>query len=150
VAALNLLSRSDQPVFVAAIVFTRARWERAAMQKPLRFLFVVLCLVAGIEVVAGERTISDSEVKDHVGERVAVKGVVANVFVSEKGTVFINFGKPHPKQTFVGVIFGADAGAFPHAEQWEGRTVIVRGTVKLYGGQPEIIIRTRSQLAPAN
>ena len=119
------------------------------MSRSAKFLLVALCLTAGLEVVADERTISDAEAKHHVGQVVAVRGVVANVFVSAKGNTFLNFGAPYPNQTFSGVIFSENADAFPNPQQWEGRRVLVRGRVKLYKGRPEIIVRTPSQVASA-
>jgi len=94
-------------------------------------------------------TVPDSEAATHVGQTVTVEGLVAAVHVSRSGTVFLNFGRPYPSQTFTAVIFRAAAERFPDPPQWEGRRVRVTGEVRLYHGQPEIVLTAPSQLQPA-
>jgi hypothetical protein len=44
------------------------------------------------------------EAAAHVGEYAAVEGVVAKVFTSNKGDLFLNIGAAYPNQTFTGWI----------------------------------------------
>jgi exonuclease VII large subunit len=111
----------------------------------------LLLIALGISshVAADDRTISDSEAKNHVGQTLGVKGTVANVFVSPKGNVFLNFGASYPAQTFSAVIFSSDAAAFPNPQQWQGQRMIAHGKVTLYKGKPEIILKKALQLSLA-
>jgi DNA/RNA endonuclease YhcR with UshA esterase domain len=44
------------------------------------------------------------------------------------------------------VIFARDAGKFPDAAAWNGKTVDVTGTIQIYQGKPEIIVNSPSQV----
>lgn len=101
------------------------------------------------QAALSENTIKDSGAREHVGEYCAVKGVVADVYTSRKGNTFLNFGKPYPDQIFTAVVFRSDAYRFDNLHQWEGRTLIVRGLIKLYRGKPEIILKDPAQLSAA-
>ena len=103
--------------------------------------------VPATRAVAEEVTINDQDASKHVGEHVGVQGVVADVFISGRGDIFLNFGNRYPQQTFTAVIFRSSAGLFDNPAQWKGREVIVRGTIKLYKGRPEIILKDPSQLS---
>ncbi|HYK82141.1 MAG TPA: hypothetical protein VEU55_03275 [Gemmatimonadales bacterium] len=98
---------------------------------------------------AQERVVSDSQAASAVGETVTVEGTVASVHVSRSGTVFLNFGRPYPEQTFSAVIFRTAAPGFPDPKQWQGRRVRVTGQVRLYRARPEIILTGPNQLTPA-
>jgi DNA/RNA endonuclease YhcR with UshA esterase domain len=91
--------------------------------------------------------ISDAEAAAHVGAQVCVRGQVANVYVSAKGNVFINFGRRYPDQTFTAVVFVGDTRQFPDLTRLTGRKVQVAGVIQLYKGRPEIIARTPDQLS---
>ena len=109
--------------------------------------FMVLCFLLLYPALGlSETVISDSEAGNYIGKSVTVKGTVANVFTSAKGTTFLNFGRPYPNQVFVAVIFSSDSGRFGNLHQWEGKTVAVKGIIKMYKGKPEIILKDPSQL----
>jgi DNA/RNA endonuclease YhcR with UshA esterase domain len=44
------------------------------------------------------------------------------------------------------VIFSDSVSEFPNVEQLAGKTISVSGTVKLYSGRPEIILRSPNQI----
>jgi micrococcal nuclease len=119
------------------------------MRKALIALLVTMAFGSSRLVSAEERTIPDSAARNHVGETVSVKGTVANVYVSSKGNIFLNFGASYPAQIFSAVIFSSEAAAFPNPQQWEGQRLIARGKVTIYKGKPEIIVRKPSQLSLA-
>lgn len=48
---------------------------------------------------------TDREASKHVGETITVRGVVADVFTSDKGNTFLNFGRRYPNHTFTAVVF---------------------------------------------
>ena len=55
-------------------------------------------------------------------------------------------GGRYPDNPFAAVIFPEDAGKFPDVGSLSGRVVEVTGSVRLYKGKPEIILRTADQL----
>jgi len=82
----------------------------------------------------------------HVGETITVEGIVSEVHVSPRAT-FIDLGGRYPNEEFTGVIFSSSVGVFPDVESYEGKTLDITGTVQLYRGRPEIILRSRDQIA---
>lgn len=101
-------------------------------------LFVVTSAIAD--------TISPQEASQHIGEYSTVIGVVRQVSYSRKGTTFINFGSRFPNQVFYAVIFKRNAGRFSNTHTLEGRTVAITGTIDLYKGKPQIILRSGDQI----
>lgn len=81
----------------------------------------------------------------HIGETITVEGFVSEVHISERAT-FIDLGGRYPNEEFTGVIFTDDAGAFSDVSAYEGKTVDITGTVQMYHGRPEIILRSPSQI----
>jgi DNA/RNA endonuclease YhcR with UshA esterase domain len=113
----------------------------------MRYVLVIVFLIsAGLQAFAAEKTIPDNEASKYVGESVAVKGIVANVFQSNKGNIFLNFGKPYPNQTFAAVIFSKDTAKFGNVKAFEGKTVEVSGMVQSYKGHAEIILKNPGQI----
>ena len=90
--------------------------------------------------------ISLYEAKDHVGENVIVQGVVSNVFISEKGNCFLNMGGNYPNQKFTAVIFANFTHLFNDLKLFTGKTIEVKGKIKLYKGKPEIVISSINQI----
>ncbi len=111
-------------------------------------VLLALCLTVG-RAASQVPIVPDSEAAAHVGQPVTVEGLVASVHVSRSGIIFLNFGRPYPSQTFTAVIFRAAAGRFPEPRQWEHRRVRVTGEVRLYHGQPEIVLSAPNQLQAA-
>ena len=70
---------------------------------------------------------------------------MSEVHVSQRAT-FIDLGGRYPNEKFTGVIFTSDAGAFSNVSAYEGRTVDITGTVQLYRGRPEIVLKSPSQI----
>jgi hypothetical protein len=114
--------------------------------RPL-LLFFVFALSAGPLLSADEILIDPSDAARHVGQSVAVSGLVVAVFVSKSGNAFINFGDKYPKQTFTGWIPAGNPLAHdPWIKSLEGKTIKVQGVVELYRGKPEIKIVSRDQI----
>ncbi len=89
-------------------------------------------------------TISSKDAKNFIGETKIVKGPVAGVFVSNKGTVLINFDEDHPNSTFVGVI--KIAASIDYSNIKKGVILTLSGKIEDYKGKPEIIITDQSQI----
>lgn len=92
-------------------------------------------------------SISDREAGAHVGESVNVEGTVAQVFTSDAGNTFLNFGAAYPRQTFAAVIFKRVGNKFSGAHRWEGKRITVHGVIKIYEGKPEIILNDPDQIS---
>ena len=102
---------------------------------------VVLCALP-----AQAQTIGLAELKTHVGQPVTVEAAISDVHVARSGVTFIDMGGHFPDNDFVAVIFADDAAKFPNASALEGKTVAISGTVELYQGKPEIVLKSASQL----
>jgi len=105
---------------------------------------------AGVAIVMAATAVADvigpSDTAQHIGEMHTVKGVVDQVSISGKGTVFLNFGGRYPNHVFYGVIFAKDADRFPDMSTIEGRLVALTGEIGLYDGKPQIILSEPSQV----
>jgi hypothetical protein len=61
---------------------------------------------------------------------------------------FLNLDKSYPNQIFTAVIFGSDRPKFSTPETTlQGKRVCVTGTIQLYRGAPEIILRDPTQIS---
>jgi hypothetical protein len=95
--------------------------------------------------IASVVMLTPEEAKHHVGETAIVRGKVFGVHVSQKGDVFLNLGGKHPNAPFTAVCFQQ---AIPTSElqAWDGKIISVRGKIKEYNGQIEIILETADQI----
>lgn len=110
------------------------------MKRIGEIFFVVLFLFASISFA--QKIYSAKEAKNHIGEKVIVKGTIDQVHTTETGTTFLNIDGEYPDNVFTIVIFKSDSKKFPNVESYEGKKVEVSGTIKEYRGKPEIILRT--------
>src|ERR1700693_5547882 len=69
--------------------------------RPL-FAFFGLLLCVSLILADEQTVIKDSEAIRYVGRYVEVYGLVVSVTASPFGTIFINFGREYPNQTFAG------------------------------------------------
>ena len=108
------------------------------------FLGLLLCLIT---IRADEQTIiKDSEAIRYVGRYVEVYGLVVSVTASPFGTIFINFGREYPNQTFAGFI-PADSGiTADKITKLQGKIIGIVGTIELHKGKPEIKIMSMYQI----
>jgi len=113
-------------------------------------LALALALIGGAALAA--KVVSWDKAKDHVGEKVTVKGpVVAAVYKPKikSSPTFINIGKDYPdKGRFTVVIWGRDRDNFktPPEKLYSGKTIEVTGEVITYKGVPEIIANSPKQV----
>jgi DNA/RNA endonuclease YhcR with UshA esterase domain len=115
----------------------------------MRPLLLVLALALSTSPLlsADESQIDPSEALNHIGQTVAVSGLVVAVFVSKRGNAFINFGDKYPNQTFTGWIpAGTPLASDTSLQLLQGKTVKITGRIELYHGKPEIKILSRDQL----
>jgi hypothetical protein len=100
----------------------------------------------GLDVPTAE-SYSDSEARAHVGEVATVVGTVVTVRRSRAGNIFLNFGGDYPHQTFSGVVLHPREDWQRSLDTLAGRRVGVRGLIRLYRGQVEIVIKREDQLS---
>ena len=112
----------------------------------LTFVFILLRTNGPAFAEANASTYTVDQASAHIGETASVVGVVTEVFMSNRGNIFLDFGGKYPRQAFTAVIFSRDATKFPGVMALRGMTVAVLGEIKLYKGGPEIILSTPDQL----
>lgn len=100
----------------------------------------------GQEDGRNQTTYPDREAAAHVGETATVVGTVVSVTRVRSGNIYLNFGAAYPHQTFSGAILNPTDSALLNLNSLRGKRVGVRGTIKLYKGQPEILITSREQI----
>ena len=89
--------------------------------------------------------IGAAEAAKHYNESLIVTGQVAQV--SFKPTlVYVDLDKPRPDSPFTAVIFSAATNGFGDLSRLMGKDVEIRGTIKEYGGRPEIVLDETNQL----
>ena len=116
------------------------------MKSLLKF-FAAAGLAVTLATAGIADVISPSDAAQHIGEMHTVEGVVAQVSISGKGTVFLNFGGSYPNHVFYGVIFERNTDRFPDMHGLEGRSVALTGEIGIYDGKPQIILSDPSQVA---
>jgi DNA/RNA endonuclease YhcR with UshA esterase domain len=89
--------------------------------------------------------ISPLEASDYMGKSVTVKGLVADVYKSDK-VAYLNFIKKYPDNPFSGVIFANKFDEFGDIAKYENRNVEISGRVSTFRGKPQIIIDRKSQI----
>src|SRR5258708_36407919 len=118
-----------------------------AVRKSAALVFVYL---AGTINTDGASVLSDRDAVKHVGQSVTVEGTVTGTHVSTKGTEFLDFGSPYPNQDFTVVIFARSSPALGDIATYYGKRVDITGTVELYRGRPEIVVREPTQIRVAH
>ena len=60
----------------------------------------------------------------------------------------MNLDEPYPRQIFTAVVWGKDRGGFSSSPEmaYRRKRICVTGLVKSYGGKPEIIVRSPTQI----
>jgi DNA/RNA endonuclease YhcR with UshA esterase domain len=121
---------------------------KGAEERNMRALILTIGFLGFIAAAlpARAQTIGPAETKTHVGQRVTVEAAVTDVHTIRSGMTFIDLGGHYPDNDFVAVIFSGDAAKFPNAGALEGKTVAISGTVELYEGKPEIVLKSADQL----
>jgi hypothetical protein len=92
--------------------------------------------------------ITDDQAAAHIGETVVLEGRVVQVFTSDNGNIFLNFGSPYPRHRFSATIFSRYAEAFPDIHRLEGKRVQITGIITLYRNKPQILLTSPDQLTP--
>ena len=112
------------------------------------FIAMLALLLCAIAARADKPiVIKDSQAIQYIGKEVEVHGRVVSVTTSPLGTTFINFGGDYPNQTFAGFIAaGSPLAGDQRLTVIQGKTISIRGTIRLHEGKPEIEIVSADQI----
>jgi hypothetical protein len=94
----------------------------------------------------GPGVYTDQQAAAHVGETAMVVGTVATVHRTRSGSIYLNFGADYPHQTFSGAVLDPRDAALRNLDGLVGKRVGIRGLIKLYKGQAEIVITSMEQI----
>ncbi len=83
---------------------------------------------------------------EHIGETKCVTGKIVRVKVGSKGVHFLDFCEDHMACPFSVVVFASDLKDVGDVRRLAGRTIEIKGVLKLYDSRPEIILRRISQI----
>jgi hypothetical protein len=114
------------------------------MKRSIRFVLAAVFFTAPFLLA---QTLTTAQAKDHIGENATVCGSIASEKTAASGhgsPTFINLDQPYPSQVFTVLIWGSDratVGTLPKSGQ-----VCAKGTIELYRGNPEIVVRTSANL----
>ena len=112
------------------------------MHKNLALIFLLL----PAPFVSAADCISIHEAGQHVGETKCVTGKVLRVKVGRKNVHFLDFCEDQMACPFTVVIFSNDLKDVGDVRHLEGRTIEIRGAVKVYDGRPEIVLNRIGQI----
>jgi hypothetical protein len=115
----------------------------------------LLCLVTSVTLfalpafaqeAASTNAITAFEAGNHIGEKVAVVGKVAEIHKTEK-VIHINFETKYPSTPFNAVIFAPNFYQFTNVvDQLEGARIEVTGRIEDFKGKPQVILNKPFQL----
>lgn len=114
------------------------------MRRTLLLAISLVVLTAGLALA--QKKYSAAQAGDHVGKYATVVGKVYEVYVSRRGTTFLDIGGKYPNNPFTGVIFARETGNFTNVEQYRGKTVEITGKIRTYQDTPEIILNDPKQI----
>jgi hypothetical protein len=86
------------------------------------------------------------EARQHVGETKCVAGKVFKVKIGAKGVHFLDFCEEQAACPFSVVVFPSGLKDVGDVRRLTGRTIEIKGPVKLYDGRAEIILNRISQI----
>src|SRR5580765_2669259 len=122
----------------------------AAVLSRLRLLGKAVALGMGCLLLAPCLSASDCipihETLQHVGETKCVSGKVLRIKLGAKGVHFLDFCEDQMACPFTVVVFANDLKDVGDVRRLAGRTIEIRGALKIYDGRPEIILSRISQI----
>ena len=108
----------------------------------LLFGFLISTLTSAQEITPTLENIATFE-----GKTVTICEKVTGIHETKGGNALLNFGKPFPDNAFSVVIFKLDRDAFSYNPiTLDSKTICITGTVIMYKGKPEIIVKKESEI----
>ena len=117
----------------------------------MKFL-VSLLLLTSFATTHAQQPIELSDIANHIGDSVKVRGKIFGVRYLEAANntpTFINVGAAYPNQLLTVVVWGdvrKKLGYAPEDKKYVGAMAVVMGKVELYNGKPQIVIADPAQL----
>lgn len=154
----RILRLADDPAVRPDERWSPAR-RRHAAGVVMAMLLIAAMVLAAVGFVgrrarpySGPPRVEVAAAKAHVGEQAMVCGFVAGTQYARAATgqpTFLDLEKPFPDETFRAVIWGEDRDRFmePPETAYIRRNLCVSGTIQLFSGTPEIIVRGPEQLS---
>jgi hypothetical protein len=115
-----------------------------AGRSPAALLLLTLFLAAPF--LRASDCIPIHEAGQHVGETKCVSGKVVRIKVGTKGVHFLDFCEDQQACPFTVVVFPSGLKDVGDVRRLAGRTIEIKGPVKLYEGRAEIILNRISQI----
>jgi hypothetical protein len=107
--------------------------------------WIAAWLIAGA-VVCHADCIPFDKAPQHVGEIVCVRGRVVKVSATHSGTHYLNFCENFRACPLTVVVFATRLADIGDVRSLEDHEVEIDGLIKLYNGQPEIVLSQSEQL----
>ncbi len=107
---------------------------------------LLLCLGFLFAFGSHSKHISTGEAINHIGESAVVFGAVSEIHVTAKGTVLIDMDGHFPDERFTAVWL-APGAPVAQLQDFDGKTISVKGTIQVYRDRPEIILTSLSQIS---
>lgn len=108
--------------------------------------WLAVTVFASSVLSAASDCIPIQEAGQHVGETKCVIGKVVRVKVGTKGVHFLDFCEDQAACPFSVVVFSHALKDVGDVRRLAGRSIEIRGELKIYDGRPEIILNRISQI----
>jgi hypothetical protein len=113
----------------------------------MKKVFLALFLLGTLLVSAQEISPTLENIASFEGKTITFCEKVTGIHETKSGNALLNFGKPFPDNAFSVVIFKLDREAFSYDPlTLDTKTICITGTVILYKGKPEIIVKKESDI----
>jgi micrococcal nuclease len=113
----------------------------------MKKIFIALFLFGTVLVSAQEITPTLENIASFEGKTITICEKVTGIHETKGGNALLNFGKPFPDNAFSVVVFKLDREAFSYDPlTLDTKTICVTGTVILYKGKPEIIVKKETEI----
>ena len=99
-----------------------------------------------IAVCASAACLPMEEAIKHVGETACVHGKILTVSATPGGIHLLRFCEEGRECPFAAVVFANDLRQVGDVRTLQGKEVDIHGQIRLYHGQPEVIVRDSRQL----
>jgi hypothetical protein len=86
---------------------------------------------------------------EYTGQQACISGRVLRVFTSRTGNTFLDFCADYRNCSFTSIVFASDRPKFGDLNTLQGRDIELRGEVRLYHNQPEVVISDPNQIREA-
>lgn len=113
----------------------------------MKKVFLALFLLGTLLVSAQEISPTLENIPSFEGKTITFCEKVTGIHKTKSGNALLNFGKPFPDNAFSVVIFKLDREAFSYDPlTLDTKTICITGTVIMYKGKPEIIVKKESEI----